>query len=140
MLDINSEINIRTSDGAVAKLNSARIDMAAGRMSTDKPVEIRFKDASINSDALTVEQNGKLVVFEKRVRVHIVPPRPTRPVNEGEHRDDREQVRSLSSAPPSRSLALSDGALQAQETATGRLQGLSLTSDLPIQIESDRSK
>ncbi len=75
MLDINSEINIRTSDGAVARLNSARIDMAAGRMSTDKPVEIRFKDASINSDALTVEQNGKLVVFEKRVRVHIVPPK-----------------------------------------------------------------
>jgi lipopolysaccharide export system protein LptA len=35
-------------------------------------------------------------------------------------------------------LALSDGALQAQETATGRLQGLSLTSNLPIQIESDR--
>jgi lipopolysaccharide export system protein LptC len=75
MLDINSEINIRTSDGAVARLNSARIDMAAGRMSTDKPVEIRFKDASITSDALTVEQNGKLVVFEKRVRVHIVPPK-----------------------------------------------------------------
>jgi len=35
-------------------------------------------------------------------------------------------------------LALSGGPLQAQETSTGRLQGLSLASNLPIQIESDR--
>jgi lipopolysaccharide export system protein LptC len=74
-LDLKSEINIRTSDGAVAKLNSALVDIGAGSMSTDKPVEIRFKNGSINSDALSVERNGKLVIFEKRVRVHIVPPK-----------------------------------------------------------------
>lgn len=74
-LDVNTEINIKTSDGAVAKLTSARIDIASGRMSTDKPVEIHYKGASINSDALSVEENGKLVVFENRVRVHIVPPK-----------------------------------------------------------------
>ena len=74
-LDINSKINIKTSDGAVATLNSAHVDIAAGRMTTDQPVEITYKDASINSDTLSVEKNGKLVVFEKRVRVHIVPPK-----------------------------------------------------------------
>jgi lipopolysaccharide export system protein LptC len=37
-LDLNSEINIETSDGAVAKLNSAHIDIGAGSMTTDKPV------------------------------------------------------------------------------------------------------
>ncbi|WP_165816073.1 LPS export ABC transporter periplasmic protein LptC [Kumtagia ephedrae] len=74
-LDVNSEINITTSDGSQAKLGSALIDIAGGRMTTDKPVEIRFKNGSINSDALSVEQNGKLVVFDKRVRVNIVPPK-----------------------------------------------------------------
>lgn len=35
-------------------------------------------------------------------------------------------------------LMFSAGQLQAQESATGRLQGLSIASGLPIQIESDR--
>jgi len=72
-LDIDSEINIRTSNGVVARLQSALVDIAGGRMSTGDPVEIRYKGASIASDAMSVEGNGKVVIFEKRVRVNIEP-------------------------------------------------------------------
>ncbi len=74
-LDIQTDIDIATSDGTVAKLRSALLDIGAGSMRTDRPVEIQAKGASITSDGMSVEQNGKLVVFENRVRVHIVPPK-----------------------------------------------------------------
>lgn len=73
VLDLNSEINIHTSDGATVKLQSASLDIAAGKMTTDKPVDIRYKGASIASDGMSVSGNGKVVVFEKRVRVNILP-------------------------------------------------------------------
>lgn len=72
-LDIDSEISIRTSNGVVARLQSALVDIAGGRMSTTDPVEITYKGASIASDGMSVENNGKVVVFEKRVRVNIEP-------------------------------------------------------------------
>lgn len=72
-LDIDSEINIRTSNGIVARLGSAMVDIAGGRMSTTDPVDIRYNGASIASDGMSVEGNGKVVIFEKRVRVNIEP-------------------------------------------------------------------
>jgi lipopolysaccharide export system protein LptA len=45
---------------------------------------------------------------------------------------------SLSACTAIAVLALQAGQLQAQESTTGRLQGLSMSSGLPIQIESDR--
>lgn len=70
-LDVKSAINITTSDGAVALLQSAMVDIAGGRMATPDPVEITYKGASINADAMSVEDNGTKVIFERRVRVHI---------------------------------------------------------------------
>jgi lipopolysaccharide export system protein LptC len=75
LLTIDYPIDITTSDGAVARLASALIDMSSGRMTTNKPVSIHYKTASISSDAMSVEQNGKVVVFEKHVQVNIVPPK-----------------------------------------------------------------
>lgn len=72
-LDVDSAIDIRTSDGAVARLKSALLDIAGGRMSTTDPVEITYKGASINADGMSVEQNGAKVIFDKRVRVYIQP-------------------------------------------------------------------
>ena len=74
-LDVNSQINITTSDGAVAKLASALLDISSGRMSTDRPVEVHYKGGSIMSGGMSVEDRGKVVVFDKRVKVHIVLPK-----------------------------------------------------------------
>jgi len=75
LLTIDHQIDITTSDGAVARLESALIDMGTGRMTTDKPVSIKYKTASISSDTMSVEQNGKVVIFEKHVQVNVVPPK-----------------------------------------------------------------
>ena len=72
-LVVDTEINIKTSDGALARLASATVDLAAGRMWTEEPVDIQADGARITADAMSVEENGKRVIFDKRVRVHIVP-------------------------------------------------------------------
>ena len=73
-LMIDNDITISTTDGASARLGSAKVDLAAGRMTTDRPVEIHANGATITADGMSVEENGKRVVFDKRVRVHIVLP------------------------------------------------------------------
>jgi lipopolysaccharide export system protein LptC len=72
-LDVDSAIDIRTSNGALARLQSALLDIPGGRMSTGDPVEITYEGASINADSMAVEENGAKVIFEKRVRVYIQP-------------------------------------------------------------------
>jgi lipopolysaccharide export system protein LptC len=76
LLTIDKEIDIKTTDGAVAKLASAEIDMSSGRMTSDKPVSIKYKTASIKSGSMSAEKNGKVVIFDNHVQVNIVPPKP----------------------------------------------------------------
>jgi lipopolysaccharide export system protein LptC len=72
-LDLDQEINISTTDGGVAKLKSAFLDMGKGTMTTDKPVEITRKGSQITADTMSVKDNGKVLVFENRVRLNIDP-------------------------------------------------------------------
>lgn len=70
---IDSAITVTTTDGMVAKLLSASIDIAAGSMTTSKPVDIKLDGSHIYADSLTISENGKVLVFERRVRVDVEP-------------------------------------------------------------------
>jgi lipopolysaccharide export system protein LptC len=70
-LEITDAMTITTSDGMVAKLKSAYLDIGKGGMKTDDPVDIQLKGAKINSDSMTILENGKVLIFEKRVRMNI---------------------------------------------------------------------
>jgi lipopolysaccharide export system protein LptC len=72
-LKLSQEITVTTTDGMVAKLKSAFLDMAKGTMKTDDPVDITRNGSRITSDSMAVQDNGKVLVFEKRVRVNIDP-------------------------------------------------------------------
>lgn len=72
-LDLTSPVTITTTDGMVAKLNSAYLSMGDGNMTTTDPVDIRLNGAAITADGMSVKDNGKVLIFEKRVRVHIEP-------------------------------------------------------------------
>lgn len=72
-LKLSSEITVTTTDGMVAKLKSAFLDMGKGSMNTDDPVDITRNGSRITSDTMSVQDNGKVLVFEKRVRVNIDP-------------------------------------------------------------------
>jgi lipopolysaccharide export system protein LptC len=72
-LKLMQEITVTTTDGMVAKLKSAFLDMGKGLTKTDDPVDITRSGSRITSDAMSVEDNGKVLVFERRVRVSIDP-------------------------------------------------------------------
>jgi lipopolysaccharide export system protein LptC len=72
-LDLDQEITVSTTDGMVARLKSAFLDMGKGTMKTDEPVDITRGGSRITADTMTVRDNGKVLVFENRVRLNIDP-------------------------------------------------------------------
>jgi len=72
-LDVQSDILVTTTDGMVAKLNSAFLDIANGSLKSSTPVDIQSHGSRITADQMSVLENGKRVIFENRVRVHIDP-------------------------------------------------------------------
>jgi lipopolysaccharide export system protein LptC len=52
-------------------------------MTTTRPVDIRLDGSRITSDSMQVVDNGKVLIFEKRVRVDIDPKRFRRDQPEG---------------------------------------------------------
>ena len=72
-LDITSDIVVTTTDGMNAKLKSAFIDIGKGDLKTMDAVDIALGGTKIIADSMTVLENGKVLVFDKRVRVQINP-------------------------------------------------------------------
>ena len=72
-VDLTSEVTVVTTDGTSAKLQSAFVDIDKGDLKTSDPVAIETKGLQIAADGMGVRENGKLLVFEGRVRVNIVP-------------------------------------------------------------------
>lgn len=73
LLDLGKGIELTTNDGMVAKLTSARVDIGKNGLSTSEPVDITTDGARITADSMQVSDGGKLLVFEKRVRLVIDP-------------------------------------------------------------------
>ncbi|TGP54090.1 LPS export ABC transporter periplasmic protein LptC [bacterium M00.F.Ca.ET.230.01.1.1] len=72
-MDLTSDVSVTTTDGLVAKFKSIFLDMGKGSMKTSNPVDVSRGGSRITADAMSVEDNGRLVVFENRVRVNIDP-------------------------------------------------------------------
>jgi lipopolysaccharide export system protein LptC len=72
-LEIDSPIEIETSDGMTALFQSALVDIKAGRMTTREPIRVELEGTRIEAETMTVEDGGGLIVLEKRVRVRIDP-------------------------------------------------------------------
>lgn len=74
-LDVKTDITVTTTDGLVAKLKSAFLDINNGNLKTAEPVDIQSNGSTITAGSMAILENGKRVIFEKRVRVHIDPDR-----------------------------------------------------------------
>ena len=72
-LKLDNNITLTTSDGMKAQLKSADINIQENSMSTDQPVKIENSSASIVADSMKITQSGKVMVFEKGVRLVIQP-------------------------------------------------------------------
>ena len=73
ILNIDSPFSVTASNGVAAKLVNATVSIDEGTMKTDKPVEITRNGSKITADSLSVLENGKVIVFENRVRLIIMP-------------------------------------------------------------------
>lgn len=72
-LDISGKVTVVTTDGLEADLKSASLDIDKGNLRTADPVDIRRAGSRITSESMTIVESGEVLVFEKRVRVHIDP-------------------------------------------------------------------
>lgn len=72
-LDLDSEVVLETDTGIKAVLGSAKVDIGAGTLETDEPVDITLEGGRIEADSLTVKDRGAVMVFENRVRMEIDP-------------------------------------------------------------------
>ncbi len=72
-LAVPTDILVTTTDGMVAKLKSAFLDIEKGSLKSDTPVDIQSHGSRVTANSMSVHDNGKLVIFETQVRVYIEP-------------------------------------------------------------------
>lgn len=72
-LKLGAGVTFKTSDGAVAHLKSADVDIASGKLRTSEPVDIRNGDTKLTADSMSMSKRDGVVVFQKRVRLVIKP-------------------------------------------------------------------
>jgi lipopolysaccharide export system protein LptC len=72
-MNLTSDVTVTTTDGVEAKFKSVFLDMGKGTMKTDDPVDVSRGGSRITADSMSVQENGRVLVFENRVRVNIDP-------------------------------------------------------------------
>jgi len=70
-MNLTSDVTITTTDGMQAKFKSVFLDMGKGTMKTGDPVDVSREGSRITADSMSVQDNGKVLVFENKVRVNI---------------------------------------------------------------------
>jgi lipopolysaccharide export system protein LptC len=70
-MNLTSDVAITTTDGMQAKFKSVFLDMGKGTMKTGDPVDVSREGSRITADSMSVQDNGKVLVFENKVRVNI---------------------------------------------------------------------
>lgn len=72
-IDFTGDVLITTTDGMKAKFSKAFFDIGKGDLKTSEPVDINTGGTQIAADSMMVLENGKVLIFEKRVRMEIAP-------------------------------------------------------------------
>ena len=85
-LVIDTPVTVTTTDGMTANLLSANVDIASGQMSSADPVEIIRDGSRLEADTMHVTENGKVIVFERQVRMEI-DPKKARSAPQGDRAD-----------------------------------------------------
>ena len=73
ILTLKGGFDLKTSDGMVAKLQDAVFDFDARSLKTTRPVDITGQGTHIQADSMIITDGGASLVFEKRVRMTLLP-------------------------------------------------------------------
>jgi lipopolysaccharide export system protein LptC len=74
LLDLANNILLQTTSGSEAKLTQARVDLATGIISSDRPVAVKFTNGTLNSQNLRITDHGASAVFGGGVTMLLDPP------------------------------------------------------------------
>jgi len=72
LLTLSQNIVVTSSSGYQAFLNEAVLDVKAGKIMSDKPVEVKTATWTINANRMEVAESGDLMRFERDVSVVLL--------------------------------------------------------------------
>ena len=72
-LTIDKPFTITSSDGLQASMKSAFVDIGAGSLKTEEPVDIMMNGTHITASSLSITEQGKVLVFEDKVHLKLDP-------------------------------------------------------------------
>ena len=78
-LNLRKNITVKSARGMNIAMEEADIDMKTGEMVSQKPVSVVSDDADISADSVSVHDNGKRIVFKRRVKMTIKRPNKQNP-------------------------------------------------------------
>ena len=73
MLNLNSDVVLKSDSGYDVQLQSVDIDFHAGALTSDRPVSVTMRNGSIKADRMTITDNGKHLSFEGNVHSLLLP-------------------------------------------------------------------
>lgn len=72
-LVFDKAFTVKTEAGMEAQLQSADIDLGLGGLTTSEPVSIRSADASVVAQSMKMQDKGRIIIFQDKVRMTINP-------------------------------------------------------------------
>jgi lipopolysaccharide export system protein LptC len=72
LLDLHEDVLLRSSS-YIAKLSEATIDMGKGTVVSDKPVNVKMMDGTLDAQRLEITGRGELMTFHGGVIMHLNP-------------------------------------------------------------------
>ncbi|MHA1555293.1 MAG: hypothetical protein ACTSU0_12900 [Alphaproteobacteria bacterium] len=73
-LSLRDGITLETTDGYAARFAVADIDLGAGELVSDQPLEIRSADGLLRANRVRAEEGGKRILFDNGVSLSFLPP------------------------------------------------------------------
>jgi lipopolysaccharide export system protein LptC len=80
---LSQDIVVTSSNGYLAMLSEAVVDVRAGKIISEKPVEVKTATWTVNANRMEIADAGNLMRFESGVSVTLVPENPASETNGG---------------------------------------------------------
>ncbi len=76
ILTLGPNILLRSTNGYEARLADAVVEVRQGKITSDKPVEVKMTRGKLNANRLEVVNSGEVIRFEGGVVMHLNPEQP----------------------------------------------------------------
>jgi lipopolysaccharide export system protein LptC len=80
-LTLSQDIVVTSSNGYLATLSEAVVDVRGGKIISEKPVEVKTATWTVNANRMEIADAGNLMRFESGVSVMLLPENPTPETN-----------------------------------------------------------